>query len=152
MIRSKKVINVVYRLYDKPVSYKFTPFEIKLILEYLKGKRMKVYYAILKKSRGLGQVVYAIDDDPRCPRHSPILNQWDIVAIKNIPESDLLDLAENWGTHHRRFKVWNYECIEDLVSSDSSLGIKTPEKFIKRCKELNLTRKVNPQLEFELQF
>lgn len=150
MIRSKKVINVVNRLHLKPVSYKFTPFEVKLILEYLRGKRMKVYYAILKKSRGLGQVVYAIDEMPITPRRSPILNQWDIIVTKSIPESDLLDLAENWGTHHRRFKVWNYECIEDLIYADSKLGIKTPEKFIKRCKELNLTRKVNPQLELAL--
>ncbi|MDE3744010.1 hypothetical protein [Maribacter polysaccharolyticus] len=127
-------------LYKKPASYKFNAEEIAFIKKHLRKSSFKAKYAIYKPESHKGIYIgFFIDCIPNSVRRSGIENSWDFLYERDITNIEYQELIENFGCDNRRFIVYQYRHIEQLVLDDLKYNVKTPDGFIKRCKELGYT-------------
>lgn len=136
-------------LYGKPVSYKFNAKEIAFIKKNTPKKNYKIKYAIYNKTSSKNlYIAFIIDQMPYSPRRSAIENNWDIIAEREISNLEYHEMIQNYGTNHRRFKVWYYRNVETLMQDDLRYNVTTPDVFVKKCKNLGYSGSV--QLEMKL--
>ena len=137
-------------LYGKPASYKFSDKELKFIKSRVPKYSMKVKYCIYRmKSEHNTYIGFIIDQDPGAWRKSAYMNQWEIIAERPLTGIEYNEVIQNFGTHHRRFIVWKYRIIEELIHEDDKYNVKTPEKFIQTCRERGYFGNYQTQIKFE---
>jgi hypothetical protein len=121
-------------IYSRPVEHTFTPSERNMIANHFVRKPPKVHYAFYNKKsykEAIFTVIY--DREPNAIRRSPLLNNWDIICSRKLCQEELDEMIVNFGCTHRRFTVWYYKTIEDLILADEEYGIVTPIQYVKQA-------------------
>ena len=122
--------------------------EFSFLKKKLSKKNWKISYAIFKqKSFNNTYVTFIIDYFPSSGRRSAAQNSWLIISQRSPNKLEFEELINNYGTQHRRFKVWYYSNIEQLMQDDLKYGIHTPKDFIDKCKQLGYTGDTQLQLK-----
>lgn len=135
-------------LYCKPVSYKFTQEEIEFIKKKVPKDSFMAKYALYKKkSYKNAYIAFVIDREPRARRRSAVENHYEFICSRPLTDMEYEDEINNYGTNNRRFTMWYYQEIEALILSDEGMGAKTPEKFIKRCRDEGYTSSPKANLQ-----
>lgn len=124
----------VMELYSKPASYIFNEEEKSLIRKKLQKNSFVVRYAFQKREGSkFGPVTFIIDSMPNT-RRSAIENHWEYHSERPLSNIEYEEQVSNFGTCHRRFQVWTYDNIEQLINEDKKYNVKTPKKFVDECK------------------
>lgn len=140
----------VMELYSKPITYKFSDEEIKLIKKYKPKSSFKVIYAFYNKnSYKKRYIVFIIDCIPNSARRSGVENNWEYFCEREISDLEYLEQIQNFGCNKRRFIVWNYEKIEELIAGDLLYKVKTPDEFINECKKRGYSGNYQSILNFD---
>ncbi|SFS30523.1 hypothetical protein [Lutibacter maritimus] len=141
----------IMELWSKPTTYKFSSDEIAFIKKHTSKNSYKVKYALYNKHSSQGKyIAFIIDSNPNATRKSGMENFWTYIAEREITIIEYDELIANFGCNNRRFQVWYYKSIDHLILDDLKYSVKTPERFVKVCKEKGYTLGV--QLKMELKF
>ncbi len=109
-----------------------------------------IYAFYNKKSFKDKHIALIIDRQPNVPRRSGVMNNWDIVSKRDLTNIEYDEEIENYGCCNRRFTVWYYQYIEQLVQQEKECyNVDVPEKFIRLAKEKGYTGSVQQTLKFE---
>lgn len=137
-------------LYSKPASYKFNDEELKFIKSRVPKHSMNAKYCIYKmKSTYNLYIGFIIDQQPGAWRRSAYMNQWEVIAERPLCDIEYDEMIQNFGTHHKRFIVWKYRRIEELIHEDEKYGLKTPEDFIQECRRRGYYGNYQMQIKFQ---
>lgn len=139
----------VLELYRKPASYKFSDEEIKLIKKYTPKSGFKIKYAFYNKKSYKGKyIVFIIDYMPTSYRRSGVENNWEYFCEREISDVEYLEQIQNFGCNKRRFVVWDYKKIEQLIADDLLYNVKTPEAFVNECRKRGYYGNYQSKLNF----
>ena len=131
-----------FELYGKDRKQQFSPEEKEFLISYIKEKRNEYigkYCIYNKHSYKNAYVQFTIDQNAHASRRSAVENAYTVICTRPLCDIELEEMAENWGTHTRRFVTWNYRDIESLIEDDLKYDIQTPEKFIAECRKRGYT-------------
>lgn len=139
----------ILELWKKPSSYKFNQEELKSIKEHIRKNSYKAKYAIYKpvSSKDI-YIGFFIDSEPYSVRKSGIENNWNFICERDITNIEYQELIANFGTNKRRFIVYQYKYIEQLIMDDNKYNIRTPEIFVEKCICLGYTGDVQLSMNF----
>ena len=139
-------------LFDKPTSQQFTKEEIEFLKKNLPRRKWRAKYAIYKPKSKLGkQIAFIIDHVPFAPRKSGMDNLYEWIEERLLTDSEYDWVIGNWGTNTRRFTIWEFRSIEELIQDHQAYNpvIKVPDKFIEICKERRLSMSYQTKINFE---
>lgn len=121
-------------LYSKPVSYKFSVEEFDFIKKNLEKEKHKhtIKYAFSKKEANKNQIIFVIDSNSN-GRKSSVENFWEVFSERPISDIELEEEAHNFGINKKRFTVFKYQNIENLILDDLEYDVQTPIDFVKEC-------------------
>jgi hypothetical protein len=123
-------------LYGKPIDKRFTEEEIDFIKTKIPQGAYEIFYFFYKKQSRLNAYIgYGIDQSPRTMRRTPAINSWEIISRRKLNNMEYQEAIENYGTRNRRFIVWYFKTIEDLIQWDAEFNEKTPKEFVKMAIE-----------------
>jgi len=115
---------------------RFTEKEKAFLKKHYPKSRWLIKYALFRQHSPQGKYVcFIIDTMPNQERKGGIQNLWDIIDTRPICNTEYEELIENLGCNNRRYEVWYYKAIEQLIEADKRYDIDTPEIFIKACKD-----------------
>ena len=124
-----------------PASYQFSEKEMNFLKQMYPRSRFAVVYAFFKgwSDKKLPcQVIY--DSHPESPRRSGVQNLYEFVCKRPVSDDEYDDLIGNLGTNNRRFKVYSYSNLEEVIAEDVRLGAVTPEKYKTEARLRGLTK------------
>lgn len=125
-----------FDLYCKPIDYKFSKEEVDFLMEEVQKYGLCAYYAFYrKKSKYNTPISFIIDRMSRSVRKSLVMNNYEVVASRDLSEDEIREQAQNFGCNNRRFTSWNYENIQQVMEEDAKYDVVTPLKFVKECKK-----------------
>ena len=140
----------VLELYSKQESYKFSDEEIKLIKKHTPKSGFKIRYAFYNKNSYKEKyIVFIIDSMPTSYRRSGVENNWEYFCEREISDIEYLEQIQNFGCNKRRFTVWNYQKIEQLIADDLLYNVETPEAFINECRKRGYYGNYQSKLNFD---
>lgn len=125
----------IMELYSKPASYKFSQEEIQFIKTRKPKHKFLVKYALYNKHSFKNKYVcYIIDSNPGSHRRSGVENYFNVICTRPLTDIEYEEIIQNFGTNHRRFLVFYYQYIEQLIIDDAKYELLlTPDLFIKTC-------------------
>lgn len=56
---------------------------------------------------------------------------------------------QNFGCNKRRFTVWNYQKVEQLIADDLLYNVETPEAFVNECRKRGYYGNYQSKINFE---
>lgn len=143
----KKVSEKIFNLYCKPAKEQFTEEEVKFLKRHLPKSKWRIKYAFYNKYSSKGcYITFIIDGEPNAVRRSGVENYWTIICERPLSNIEYDEVIRNFGTNHRRFKVWYYDCIEALIQEDKKYYVETPKEFVKQAKEKGYSKSIQLNL------
>lgn len=131
-------------LFNKPRHLQFTKEEKKIIREHLKKESYVVKYALYNKHSKKGSnIAFIIDSKNNARRRSAAENNWNYISERELTDIEFEEIISNYGCNNRRFIVWYYKNIENLILDDLKYNIETPIEFVKSCRNKGYTLKKN---------
>jgi len=134
-------------LYGYPANKPFNDEEIKFLKKKISIRNFKVYYGFWKKSYKNLNIFLAIDHFPAQSRKSSVENSMEIIHTRELHPDEYDEIIHNYGRNNRKYQIWFYSNVDQLIKDDLKYGIKTPQSFIEQCE----TRGYNHTYQMKLE-
>lgn len=149
-MKAKNEYSLLMDLYSKPASYKFSDDEIKFIKKHVKKSSYVVRYAFYNKHSSRDKyIIFIIDGDRSASRRSGVENNWEYHSERELTDIEFLEIIQNFGCNKRRFQVWNYAKIEQLMADDLKYNIETPQGFVNEARKRGYYGNYQTKINFE---
>jgi len=136
-------------IFQRPKGERFTEEEKRFIKSVYPKKKFRILYVIYKReSKKKQNIGVVLDQNPNSKRRSLVMNLWDVIADRELTQLEYDETIENIDCNIKRFVVWWYEKIEDVISDDlHNYGVETPEAFVEECRNRGFTGAVQLKLD-----
>lgn len=132
-------------LYSKAVDIPFTEEEIEYIKQKIPSNRFRIKYGFWKKSiKGL-HLFYAIDYMPEQIRKSGVDHSMKVISTRLPNEIEYDEIIANFGACNRKYRIYFYKTIEEIIKEDKKYKIETPLEFIQEAINQKYTDETNDQ-------
>lgn len=141
-------------LYNAPKDKPLDELDVKWLMKMLPRNQFSIKYVIYKKQSHFDTYLGIMQDSMNsCPRRSGVENHWETIESRSLTNTEWKEVCQNYGSSNRRFTLWQYKAIEDLIIEEKKYNVKVPQKFIDKAKELGYTKaKKDPQVRMQFEF
>lgn len=135
----------ILELYSKPKEYKFDEEEKEFLRKKMPRKRTRIRYGIWKQEQRNGlQIVVMIEPYIHPGRRPGVDNSIEFISDEPLSKREYEEFTiENFGCTNRTYVMYRYKNIEQLMRENVTLGVETPEAFIKECRRRGLSEQKN---------